>query len=246
MNFAKKLLAGSITAAAVAVSAVPAQAEVSGSVGIASTYLWRGYELGSGTPVVWGDLSYSNSGFYTGMWTSSGDGTAGTEYDLYLGYGGESGDFSYDVFIVTYVYPTGPDIEAEVDGEKIMQPVFLTDGDPGDFMEIVGTIGYGPASLTIHKNIAGETGGYAFTEDYMYYKLGVDLGSFSLALGKHDEGIDGEAGTTQNATHFDATYNYNDNLSFTFSALLDSEHDDYDRDEPKPTFVVGYSIPLSM
>lgn len=246
MKFTKKALTGAVAATVLASGAVAplAQAEISASVGIASTYLWRGYELGSGIPVVSGDLSYSNSGFYAGMWTSSGDGSAGTEYDLYLGYGGSAGNFSYDFFVVSYVYPTGPYSE--------------TDGMPGDFMEVVGTLGFGPVSFTMHQNVAGDTGGYAFTTDYRYFALGLELNDFSFALGMHDEGFepDGEIvlpidddtplPVTFDAIHFDATYAYNENLSFTLSTILSSDASDYGLDDPKPTFVVSYSLPLSL
>ena len=50
-----------------------ASAELSASATVASSYLWRGFELGSGTPAVSADLVYSNSGFYAGVWVSSGD-----------------------------------------------------------------------------------------------------------------------------------------------------------------------------
>ena len=41
-----------------------ASAELSASATVASSYLWRGFELGTGTPAISADLVYSNSGFY--------------------------------------------------------------------------------------------------------------------------------------------------------------------------------------
>ncbi len=229
MKFTKKLIAGVVATATVATAsfAPTANAEVSASLGIANTYLWRGFELGSGTPVVSGSLDYSAGGFYAGVWGSSGDTAAGTEYDLYLGYGGEVGDFFYDVSLITYVYPTGAYSE--------------TDGLPGDFAEAIISLGYGPVSLTYHDNIAGDTGGYAFNTDYSYLALGAEFGQFSVTLGQHFEDAPVEDSVTGDATHLDLSYAYNDNLAFTVSALVNAD-DGYDK--PEPTFVVSYSVPI--
>lgn len=224
MKFTKKAICGSVAAVVMAssglmISSQAAAAEVSGSVAVASTYLWRGYELGSGTPAVSGSLDVAAGGAYAGIWGSSGDQSAGNEYDIYLGYGGEVGDFSYDLMLISYVYPTGPFSE--------------TDGQPGDFMEVIATIGYGPVSFSYYDNVAGETGGYASDEDYTYMTLSADIGSFSILYGVHDEGA-------ADASHLDLSYAYNDNLSFTISTILDSDL----AVEPEPTFVVAYSLPL--
>ena len=57
MTLINKTLAGAVAAATFAAFAVtPAHAEVSASAGIASTYLFRGLDLGSGTPAVSGEL----------------------------------------------------------------------------------------------------------------------------------------------------------------------------------------------
>lgn len=226
MNTSKKVLASAI-AASLAVSALApvANAEVSGSAAISSSYLWRGYELGSGTPVVSGSLDYSSEvGFYAGIWGSSGDTTAGTEYDLYAGYGNSVGDFSYDIGIISYIYPTGPFSETE---------------GIGDFMEAIISLGYGPVSFTYHDNIAGSDGTepegsrYALSEDYSYMKLAATFGQFGIAIGKHDKGA-------FDATHVDLSYSYNDNLTFTLSGIANSDADT----DPKPVFNVSYSIPI--
>src|SRR5690606_33155769 len=94
----KKLLASAVALSALAsVALTPvahAQAEVSATVSASNMYYWRGFDLGGGAAIV-GDINVSASGFYAGAWTSSGDEANGTEYDLYVGYGGEVGDFSY-------------------------------------------------------------------------------------------------------------------------------------------------------
>lgn len=229
MKFNRKTLASSIAASVLAASAlVPvANAEVSGSVGIASTYLWRGLDLGSGTPAVFGDLNYSTSGFYTGVWGSSGDTVAGTEYDLYAGYGGSVGDFSYDFSLWNYVYPTGQ-----------------FEHDFGDISDAVVSLGFGPVTAAAYIPIGKENS----PGDYMYFTLGATFGAFSVLAGLHqDNPVDGGAApcpadeTSDSCApiHLNASYAYNDNLSFTLSQFI---ADDADGDDLK--FVVSYSIPI--
>ena len=206
-----------------------ASAELSASATVASSYLWRGFELGTGTPVVSADLVYSNSGFYAGVWVSSGDKSvsddadeklSGTEYDLFVGYGGSIGDsFSYDLSYITYIYPTG-------DYGKTEQA--------GDFAEAILSVGLGPVSITYKDNIAGDTDGYALPEDYSYVSIDTSAGDFGFTVGAHD-------GAVNDSVHFDVTYGATENLAFTFSTIVDS---DDSAAEPEPTVVASYSIPL--
>ncbi|MDO6423300.1 TorF family putative porin [Saccharophagus degradans] len=227
MNSTKKLLATAVAASTMAVAAMApvANAEVSASVGVASTYLWRGYDLGSGTPAVSGDLNFSQSGFYTGIWGSSGDTLNGSEFDLYIGYGGEVGDFSYDLSIWSYVYPGTPE------GAEI---------GVGDLMEGVISLGYGPVAFTYYENLEGGDG-------YNYMTLGAGIEKFSVLVGQHSGDLD-------ESTHLDLSYAYNDNLSFTLSTILSSnDGDTYINDEDEEDmivvdgdvkFVVSYSLPI--
>ena len=215
-----------------------ASAELSASATVASSYLWRGYELGSGTPAVSADLVYSNSGFYAGVWVSSGDTftevevdesaeepevslkSTGTEYDLFIGYGGSIGEnFSYDLSYITYIYPTGGFDKTE---------------QAGDFAEAVLNVGLGPVSITYKENVAGGTGGYSLPDDYSYVSIDTSAGDFGFTLGAHDGGA-------SDATHFDVSYAATENLAFTFSTILDS---DDTASEKGPIVVASYSIPL--
>ncbi len=222
MKTSKKLLAAAVTASTIAASAVAplAMAEVGASVGIASSYLWRGMDLGSGVPAVSGDLNYSVSGFYTGVWMSSGDALAGTEYDLYLGYGTEFGGLSVDLSVWNYIYPTDGVIQNTFG-------TFSTEDGYGDLSEAVLSLGYGAVSLTYYDNIAGGSG-------YTYTTLGADFGQFSALVGVHDDTVD-------QIIHADLTYSYNDNLAFTFSQVMDDADNSVDDDLK---VVVSYSIPI--
>ncbi|KJS09464.1 MAG: histidine kinase [Gammaproteobacteria bacterium BRH_c0] len=219
MKLTRKVLSNSVAAvvlatAGLAVSSNAAAVEVSASAAVASTYLWRGYDLGSGTPAVSGDINASAGGAYAGVWGSSGDTAAGSEYDLYAGYGVELGGFSIDLSVWNYNYPTGAGYTP--DGET----------DFGDLTDVVLSLGYGPFSFAYYDNVAGAAG-------YEYYTLGAEFGKFAVLLGKHDN-VSGD-----DPVHLNLTYSYNDNLAFTISQFIADETDDDDL-----KFVASYSIPI--
>lgn len=226
MNFAKKILAGSISASLLAISAVPAaQAEVSGSVGVASSYLWRGLDLGRGSAAVFGDLNYSSHGAYGGVWVTSGDAAAGTEYDLYLGYGRSFGEFNVDVSLWSYNYPTA-------------DSTIFRGNDAADF--VLG-LGYGPVSFAAYIPTGdNSTGDY----DYMYFTLGAVVGQVSATLGLHQDaggllGVCGDGTNDCDPVHVNLDYAYNDNLTFTLSQFVADEPVDDDL-----KVVVSYSFPI--
>lgn len=223
MNTSKKILATAVAASTMAFASVApmANAEVSASVGVASTYLWRGFDLGPGTPAVWGDINYSASGFTAGAWVSSGDTSLGTEYDLYASYGGEVGDFSYSIMAITYVYPEDVTVEPGTVNEAI---------HVGEFSEVILGLGYGPFSLAYYDNVADNVAGDG---GYTYITLGADVGDFSFTYGAHNDAND-------DLQHFDVSYSYNDNLAFTLSTPVDTDSDD----NGDSTFVVSYSLPI--
>ncbi len=167
MKMKQSILAGAVAMSAMASAALApvANAEVSASVGAANMYYWRGQDLGNGDAAVWGDINVSSNGLYAGMWASSGDSAAGTEYDLYAGYGSSIGDFTYDVSIWTYTYPS-----------DTRDGAFTS---PGDLAEAIIGLGYGPVSFTYYENIEGD-------EDYNYMTLGAAFGDFSFTYGVHE------------------------------------------------------------
>lgn len=155
-----------LIAAALLTTGAAAQAEVSGSAAIASSYLWRGFDLSAGSAVVSGSLDYAEGPFYAGIWGSSGDDTYGTEYDLYLGLAGEVEGFSWDVGYVDYNYPS------------------CGLGDPSncDFEEVYAGVGFGMFGLTAYHNND--------VDDNDTYVVGsVDIEDFTIAYGAwSDEG----------------------------------------------------------
>ncbi len=158
MNTLKK----SLVALVVAGAGATAQAEVSASVDIASSYLWRGFDLSFGSAVVSGSLDYAHeTGFYAGIWGSSGDDAAGTEYDLYAGWAGSFGDFGVDISYVDYNYPT----------------VF----GAADFAEVILGLSYQDFGVVWANGVDNA--------DWNYYSAYAGLGAFTFTYGFID--VDG-------------------------------------------------------
>lgn len=229
-----KILSASLAATALAASSFLASAnaeefggvDVSASVGVANMYLWRGYDVGNGDAAVFGDITLSAGGFYGTVWTSSGDATAGQEYDLIVGYGHEFGDFSVDLAAISYVYPRFP-IEPD--------PSIPTQGnDIGEWVEAALTLGWGPVSVSYFDTIEAKEGSYALGEDYNYMTASAAFGAFGILIGRHD------METGDDPVHLNLSYAYNDNLSFMVSKfVIDEEEIEHDAN-----FIVSYSIPL--
>ena len=110
----------SLPSAVMAQAAAPAAAPASphtftGNVGLTTEYLYRGIAQTRGKPALQGGFDYSHaSGLYAGVWGSNiswiGDAVPGAsaslELDIYGGYKGTiSGDWGYDVGVLTYNYP---------------------------------------------------------------------------------------------------------------------------------------------
>lgn len=215
MKNLKTVIAAGVAAASMTMVAAPASAELAASAAVASSYIFRGVDLGNGSPAVSGDLTYSEAGFYVGAWASSGDDALGSEVDYYAGYATEVGGVSVDLSVWNYVYPG-----AGAAGDN--------GDDYGDFSEVILGLGLGPVSLTIADNVAGASGS-------VYYAVGYDVDKFSFVLGGTDN-TDEDA----NYAHLDATYAFNDNLSFTLSQMMDEDQDD------DLKVVVSYSLPIDL
>lgn len=196
--------------------------DVSASVAVASSYLYRGADLGNGAAAVSGDITVSMGGAYAGIWTSSGDSGLGNEYDLYLGYGGEVEGFSYDVSLISYVYPGNDTVNGE--------------GNTFDLTEAAIALGYEGASVAYYYPVSSNP------TDYSYLTLGYGMDAYSATVG----GVmnEDDAGNDVGYTHLDLSYAYNDNVSFTASKIVDEEAKDSTDDDLR--FVVSYSLPISM
>ena len=186
----------SLIAAAVAGAAVvstPASAEVSATAGIASAYLWRGVELGTGTPAVFGSLDYTHeSGLFAGVWGSSGDTASGSEVDLYAGYAFSSDAFGFKVTAYDYSYPR-------------------FSAAKGDLQEVV-------VGVTASGFFADAVIGVADLQKNYYYDAGYTMDKYTAKVGMMNP-----KGAANNYTHVDLSYAFNSNLAFTVSGIVDAE-----------------------
>ena len=215
MKTLSKAIAIASLVSASALTAQVAQAEVSASAAVASTYLWRGTDLGGAA--VSGSLDYSHaSGAYAGIWGSSGDASGGNETDLYFGFAGEAGSIGYDIGYATYLYPGEDDID-----------------DAAEFYLSVSAAAF---SATVYVPTDSDS-------DYRYIALGADAGDYSFALGQTIDNTDDDfPGVDADYTHLDVTYAYNDKLAFTYSQVVAEDTEGYA--DMGGTFVVSYSLPI--
>ncbi len=217
----KKLVVACAALSAVAGFAVPAaHAEVAATVSASNMYYWRGYDLGGGAALA-ADVNVSSDGFIAGVWTSSGDGTLGTEWDLYGAYSGKAGDFTYGLGVTSYNYaaPKGAGIE----------PFKV-----GDYVELIPTIGYGPLKLTYYDAIVADHDPLS-SKDYAYATAELIFDSFSFKYGQH------MMKSKITSSHIDATYKYNDKLSFTVGSIVDDGGSDINKEV---NVVVTLTLPI--
>jgi uncharacterized protein (TIGR02001 family) len=106
-----------LAAAALSLTAIAANAEITGTIGAVSDYDFRGVSLSAKDPALQGSLDYAHdSGLYAGIWGSNidyGDDVDGDlEVDLYVGFANQiNDDLGYDIGVVYYTYPGSDDVE---------------------------------------------------------------------------------------------------------------------------------------
>ena len=158
MKTFNKTLIAAATLTTFGLAAAPAAVALDASASLATSYLWRGTELGNGDAALAVDLSGSTGAISYGLWVSSGDQYKGTEYDIYASYGGSVGEIGYSVGYASYNYPsTGTGFD--------------------DNAEYIYGLSYGPASVTVYD----EKGG-----DYEYTVVGYEAGAYSFAYGDNE------------------------------------------------------------
>ena len=207
-----------------AMVAPAASAEVSANVAISNMYLWRGTNLATSGGTVSGGLDYANeSGVYAGVWTSSEAG--GTETDLYAGFAGKAGDFSYDIGYIWYLYPEDTGFSPDL-GDNDFSEIMLSGGIAGFGAAIYISADPVPASATLDG------------EDYTYMTLDYTSGKYNFLYGIQSM----DKTSSADYTHLTVTYSYDDNLSFAVSI---ASPDTTDAIEEDPLFAITYSLPLT-
>ncbi len=222
----------SLLAAAVAGGAMfstAASAEVSATAGVANLYLWRGQNLGNGSPVVQGSLDYSHdSGLFAGVWGSSAG--PDQEVDLYAGYAYSSDDFGLKATVYDYSYPRTTNPNAQ-----------------GDLQELIVGVTAGSFFADAVLGIADYDDNYVDVG----YTVGKFTGKIGFMLADGDDSTPTTAATPANLDedyiHADLTYAYNERLAFTVSGILDDQDDSiFAGANTDPLFVVSYTLPLEL
>jgi hypothetical protein len=147
MKTFNKTLIAAATLTAFGLAAAPAAVALDASASLATSYLFRGAEMNSGSAVVNADVSGEMSGIAYGLFVSSGDVT--TEHDFYASYSGTASGIGYTVGYADYNYAD----------------------ETADFEETFVSLSYGPASVTVFNEqdsddeytvIGYEAGAYSF------------------------------------------------------------------------------------
>lgn len=193
--------------AAVLLSAGAAHAEeakVSGTIGVASDYVFRGVSQTDEEPFVFGTVNVTAGAFYAGAGAETVDfgNSIDAEYDLWAGWTPKVGEVQLNLAVVRYGYmnaPTGVDIDtvelkaggsAPVGGGSVGATIAWTDdffgsGDSGTYLEVNGS------SAPLHGwTIGGALGQQqiAVGGDYSTWNLGAShaLGPVTIDLRYHD------------------------------------------------------------
>jgi len=148
---------------------------LSANVGATTNYIWRGITQSTDDAAISGGIDYaSDSGFYIGTWASSLGSNNATEVDVYLGYGFESNDITYDFGYIFYGYDQ-------------------SQGTPGDldFGEIYASVGIDAFSFGVsvlaHAEADADFGdNYYYTADYALDVEGIEIG-FHAGFNDNDE-----------------------------------------------------------
>ena len=110
------LLATSSAAFAQTAPAAP-ESTIAYNIGVVSEYRYRGLDQTKGLPAIQGGFDYSNAnGAYLGLWasqirwikdasTSNTSVSGNSEVDIYGGYKFEKSGVTYDLGLLTYIYP---------------------------------------------------------------------------------------------------------------------------------------------
>ncbi len=192
-------LGAAIASALVSTAAV---ADLSGNIGVASNYIWRGVTQTGDGAAISGGIDYSHeSGAYAGSWVSNisplNSESGQYELDLYAGYAGSAGDVSYDVGLIKYVYPV------DDGGTVVVQ---------ADFTELQASVGYGPASFYVASTLSKE--GNPANESDLYWSLSGDFEVGKLGIGLVYGDYDFDGGSAGDYSHYAISMSKDD---FTFA-----------------------------
>jgi hypothetical protein len=222
----KKVFAGILSVLSLTSALASAETSLDASVSVANLYLYRGLNLGGGTPAVSGDLVANfDSGFYAGSWVGSGDTTWGAEVDLFAGWAADWNDISLDAGAYTYYYPNYDDYDTV-----------------GALSEVFLSIGYSMFTLGYKEFVAGSKTSYA--------SFGGEYKAFSVLAGWANAEEPQGQNWSNDYGHLDVTYAFNERVSFTVSKVVhvsdEALADGSVISDDDALFVLAYSLPIDL
>ena len=160
-----------------------AEQEFTANIGMMSDYIFRGVKQNTEASA-FGGLDYGNSGFYVGTWAAEvGD---GLEYDLYGGYAGTIGDFSYGIGYTGYFYTDDFDDTYQELNLSVGYSFITIDyayGSYDNFDE--SSLDYDFLSATLEYEgfyVKYGTWGKDFEGDYAEAGYGTEVGGFDVGI----------------------------------------------------------------
>lgn len=209
----KQVLAAGVAALAGLGAVAPAAAEVTGNIGVASQYVFRGVVFGD--PQVSGGIDYaSESGIYAGTWISSAAGEQ--EVDFY-------GGWATDVLDLGFIYYYFPDRFAGT----------------ANATEVYAGLNLSALSLYAYFAPAGFEG--PDDDEYVYLSGDVSLpltdkASLTLHVGVTEGLGDAYDGGESTFVDYGITFGFGD----LFISATATDFAQGASDENEPTFTVGY------
>jgi len=212
-----------LASALLAVTSTSALAEVSGNVGFASDYVFRGYSQTDNQIALQGGLDYAHdSGFYVGTWASNvsspffgGTHDPQLELDVYGGYSAElSNGIGYDLGILHYDYPGASYADT-------------------DELYISGSM----AGFTVSFNYSDELAFVGSTESAWYLAAGYEMDlpmdvGLSLHIGLNDgDAFDGGPGAAFSDNYIDWSVGLSKNIAGLDFGLTYTDLDQSSTDE---------------
>jgi uncharacterized protein (TIGR02001 family) len=165
-------------------TAQPALAsDFSANIGMMSDYVFRGIKQNDAA--AFAGLDYENSGFYVGTWAAEVG--QGLEYDLYGGYGGSIGDFSYGIGYTGYFYTDDFDDTYHELNLTAGYGLFSLEYSLGRYDNFTGpTLDYGFIAGTVeYEGFYATYGTFTqdFEGDYVEVGYGAEVSGFDLGVG---------------------------------------------------------------
>jgi uncharacterized protein (TIGR02001 family) len=177
-------------------------ADFSANVGFMSEYFFRGIKQSDAT--AYAGLDLEAGGFYLGTWAA--DVERGLEYDLYTGYGGTFGDFSYGLGYTGYFYTDDFDDTYQELNASVGWKFFSLNYDVGQYENFEGpTQDYGHWAVKAeYEGFYVRYAGFEQDLDGNYAELGwsteisgIEVGAYLLYSDETlADGVDGDSGET--------------------------------------------------